>query len=128
MLGWAGEVAASPPYGVGSVGVQAAALELADAAKAGATEELTARVAAVGAWLGAGLKGDLVRPLPVETVAHVAAVFAGLSEEVSTALRRQWPSTAHELGRWTESAASARLVGAPVGPAHFWLAAAVRTR
>lgn len=116
------------PGGAHSVADQAAALELAVLARTGPATDLPVRIAALGGWLGAGLKGHPVRELPVDTVAHLAAVFAGLSEEVSTGLRRQWRCTGHELGRWTEAAVLSRLAGAPVGPAHFWLAAAARMR
>ena len=95
-------LATLPPPGVApSVTDQGAALELAVLARTGPATDLPARIAALGGWLGAGLKGHPVRELPVDTMAHLAAVFAGLSEEVSTGLRRQWRCTGHELGRWT---------------------------
>lgn len=123
---------ASPPADAdriaSPVATRAAAVEFAVLARARANEEVTAGVLALGSSLGAGLKGHPVRPLPVHTAAHLAAVLAGLGDEVSVGLRQHWPCTGHELGRWTESAVLARLTGAPLGPAHFWLAAAARTR
>ena len=97
-------------------------------ARGGASIDLPARIAALGGWLGAGLKGHPVRALPVDQLAHLAAILAGLSEEMSAGLRRQWRCTGHELGQWAEAAVLTRLGDAPIEPAHFWLAAAARTR
>ncbi len=83
---------------------------------------------AVAARLGGGLKGHPVRPLPLRRAAYLAAVLAAVSDEVSSGARSRLACTAHELGRWTEAAVIARLGGAPVGPAHGWLAVAARTR
>lgn len=119
---------AAPPPGSGSVADQVAGLELAVFTQgADPTSDLLARIGALGGWLGAGLKGSAVRPLPVEAAAHLAAVLAATSDAVSEQLRTRWPCTVHELGRWTEAATIARLAGQPVTAAHTWLAAAART-
>ena len=89
---------------------------------------LATRVAGLGSWLGGGLPGAPVRAVPVETAAHLAAVLAGLDEELSGRLGRWWATSAHELGRWTEATVVDRLGRSAVGPAHAWLAVAARTR
>lgn len=83
-----------------------------------------ARTAALGGWLGGGLRGRAVPPLPVEHVAHLAAVFALLPEPVSAELRGRWGCTAHELGRRARAEVLARLDNPVPGPAHGWLALA----
>lgn len=125
----AGLIDSLDPPGSGSLEDQIAALELTVSTRqAGSAAEADARWAALGPWLGAGLKGAAVRPLPPSEAAHLAAVLAALSEEGSTRLRRTWAATGHEVGRWTEAAVIAGLGRYGIGPAHSWLAAAARTR
>lgn len=115
--------------GSGALAAQIAVLELVVSTRqASAAADVSARLAALGPWLGAGLKGTAVRPLPLPETAHLAAVLAGLSEQTSTGLRSTWAATGHEVGLWTEAGVIARLDRTRIGPAHSWLAAAARTR
>lgn len=84
-----------------------------------------ADLAGWGARLGAGLTGRPVRELSTDTVAEGAAVLAMVPESVSAELDRYWACPARELGRRAEAMALAEL-GGPIGPAHAWLAAALR--
>lgn len=89
--------------------------------RAGAGSTVTGRVAALGGWLGAGLKGRAVAPLPLAALAHLAAVLALLPESVSVELRPRWGCTAHELARRGQAEVLCRLEPAAAGPALSWL-------
>lgn len=62
-------------------------------------DRVAARVAALGGWLGAGLTGRSVRPLPLDRLAHLSAVLALLPEPAAALHRGRWGCTAHELAR-----------------------------
>ena len=67
------------------------------------------RVAALGGWLGAGLTGRAVRPLPLDQLAHLCAVLALLPEPAAAVHRTRWGCTAHVLaagGRATKVVSS----------------------
>jgi hypothetical protein len=108
---------------------QAALLELEvvtmarlPAAGGGRTAQpLAGRVTALGGWLGAGLKGRAVTPLPVEVLAHLTAVLSLLPEPASAELRPRWGCTAHELARRGQAEVLCRLGGQTAGPALSWL-------
>ena len=85
------------------------------------TPAVAARVAGLGDWLGAGLKGRAVTPLPVDQVAHLAAVLALLPEPVSAALRSRWGCTAHELAHRGRAEVLCRWPAAPSPAALAWL-------
>jgi len=80
-----------------------------------------ARVSALGSWLGGGLRGHAVPPLPIEQLAHLSAVLALLPEPVSAGLRPRWGCTAHELARRARTEVLTRLERSTPGPAHAWL-------
>ena len=82
---------------------------------------VVARTAALGTWLGGGLRGHAVPPLPLERLAHLAAVLALLPDPVSAQLRDRWGCTAHELARRARTEVLTRLEGPTPGPAHAWL-------
>jgi len=113
----------------GSLTDQAALLELAVVTMARPASEglprdadaVAARVAGLGDWLGAGLKGRAVSPLPVDQVAHLAAVLALLPEPVSAALGHRWGCTAHELARRGQAEVLCRWPDAPAASALAWL-------
>lgn len=125
--------------GVGPLAEQAAVLELevvtmprtAAAARPSAPSRpgaptwqpaaVVARTAALGAWLGGGLRGQAVPLLPLERLAHLAAVLALLPEPVSAELRDTWGCTAHELARRARTEAVTRVDRPTPGPAHSWL-------
>jgi len=87
---------------------------------------VTPRVAALGGWLGAGLKGRAVTALPVEVLAHLAAVLALLPEPVSARLHAAWGCTAHDLARRGQAEVLCRLGDAAAGPALSWLVLGTR--
>jgi hypothetical protein len=89
-----------------------------------ATAEIADQVAVVGAWLGAGLTGWPVRDLGIETQAQLAATLWLTDQPLSTAVRRSWGCSAHELGRRTAVQVLARLGQQPAGPALSLLAMA----
>jgi len=118
-------LARTPPAGR-SLLDQAAVLELnllTMARPAGRSDlrRVTAVLAAVGPWLGAGLKGRAVRPLSPDARAYLAAVLALTSEEISSSMRRGWGTSARELGDDALAEAMAGLAGQPARPAHGWL-------
>ncbi|HSU34993.1 MAG TPA: hypothetical protein VLJ88_04975, partial [Propionibacteriaceae bacterium] len=118
-------LARTPPAGR-SLLDQAAVLELdlltmARPASRTDLRRVTAALTAVGPWLGAGLRGRAVRPLGADALAYLAAVLALTSEEVSTAMRRGWGTSARELGEDALAEALAGLTGRPARPAHGWL-------
>jgi hypothetical protein len=78
-------------------------------------------VASLGGWLGGGLKGRAVSPLPVDALAHLAAVLALLPESVSAQLRPHWGCSAHELARRGQAEVLCRLGPDAAGPALSWL-------
>lgn len=88
-----------------------------------------ARTAALGGWLGAGLRGRAVPPLPLDELAHLAAVLALLPEAGGGALTRRWGTGVHELARRAQTEVLVRLgderlddpAAHVVGPAHGWL-------
>jgi hypothetical protein len=82
---------------------------------------VTERVASLGGWLGGGLKGRAVSPLPVDALAHLAAVLALLPESISAQFRPQWGCTAHELARRGQAEVLCRLGPEAAGPALSWL-------
>jgi hypothetical protein len=82
---------------------------------------LTGRVAALGGWLGVGLKGRAVTPLPLDRLAHLVAVLALLPEPVSAELRPRWGCTAHELARRGQTEVLCRLADEALGSALSWL-------
>ncbi|WP_375423973.1 hypothetical protein [uncultured Friedmanniella sp.] len=90
---------------------------------------LLARTVALGGWLGAGLRGRAVPPLPLDELGHLALVLALLPEPVSVELARRWGAGAHELARRARTEVLVRLgderADGPdqhvVGPAHGWL-------
>jgi hypothetical protein len=82
------------------------------------------RVAALGGWLGAGMTGRLVRPLPVDRLAHLCAVLALLPEPEAAVHRTRWGSTAHVLAAGGRASALERIgweAGPAAGPALSWL-------
>ena len=118
-------LARTPPAGR-SLLDQAAVLELdlltmARPASRTDLRRVTAALTAIGPWLGAGLKGRAVRPLGPDALAYLAAVLALTSEEVSTAMRQPWGTSARELGEDALAEALAGLTGRPARPAHGWL-------
>jgi hypothetical protein len=92
----------------------------------GAAATVTSRVAALGGWVGAGLKGRAVPPVPVEALAHLASVLALLPEHLSAELRPLWGCSAHELGRRGQAEALGRLGCGPAGTALSWLVLGAR--
>jgi hypothetical protein len=91
---------------------------------AGATNRVADRVAALGGWLGAGLTGRPVRPLPLERLAHLTAVLALLPEDAAAVHRGRWGCTAHELARRGRAAVLDRAEAEPArasGPALSYL-------
>ena len=86
-----------------------------------------ARAAALGSWLGAGLRGRAVPPLPPSELAHLAAVLALLPESVSVELGERWGATAHELAHRARAEVLVRVTGTRVGPAHGWLVLGARS-
>lgn len=82
---------------------------------------VVARTAALGTWLGGGLRGDAVPPLPLERLAHLAAVLALMPEPVSAELRDRWGCTAHELARRARTEVLTRLDRPTPVPAYAWL-------
>jgi hypothetical protein len=94
--------------------------------RARADSTVTERVVALGGWLGAGLKGRAVTPLPVDELAHLAAVLALLPEPVSAGLRQRWGCTAHELARRGRNEVLCRLGSEAAGPALSWLVLGAR--
>ncbi|WP_375431537.1 hypothetical protein [uncultured Friedmanniella sp.] len=88
---------------------------------------LLARAAALGSWVGAGLRGRAVPPLPADELAHLAAVLALLPEAVSVELGHRWGASAHELARRAQAEVLVRSTGTRVGPAHGWLVLASRS-
>ena len=87
-------------------------------------DRVAARVTALGGWLGAGLTGRPVRPLPVDRLAHLTAVLALLPEEAAARHRGRWGCTAHELGRRGRAAVLDRVTAEPgtgSGPALSYL-------
>jgi hypothetical protein len=91
---------------------------------AGTASEIVDHVAVVGAWLGAGLTGWPVHDLRIETQAQLAATLSLTDQPLSTAVRRSWGCSAHELGRRTAMQVLARLGRQPAGPALSLLAMA----
>lgn len=130
LAGEAGLVpAAAPPA------AQAAVLELEvvtmartgpPPSRGGPAGDVTARVAALGGWLGAGLKGRAVRPLPVDVLAHLVSVVALLPENLGAALRPRWGCSAHELARRGQAGVLRRLDSGRPGPALSWLVLGAR--
>ncbi len=64
--------------------------------------ERRAAVVAVGGWLGAGRKGDPLRPLDPADEAYLTAVFRLVGEDLAEPLRRRWGVPAAELARRRE--------------------------
>ena len=123
------------PPGASPLSAQAALLELevVTMSRAGLTEgrrgpaaAVTARVAALGGWVGAGLKGRAVRPVPVDALAHLASVVTLLPEDLSAGLRPRWGCSAHELARRGQATVLARLGTGRPGPALSWLVLGAR--
>jgi hypothetical protein len=94
--------------------------------RSGSASPVTARVAALGGWLGVGLKGRAVTPLPLDQLAHLAAVLALLPEPVSAELRPRWGCTAHELARRGQAEVLCRLPEKGLGAALSWLVLGTR--
>lgn len=93
----------------------------------GGEDAVAARVAALGGWLGGGLKGRAAIPVPLDRLAHLATVLGLLPEPVSAALRGRWGCTAHELARRGRTEVLCRLDGdASAGPALSWLVLGTR--
>ena len=82
----------------------------------------------VGPWLGAGLRGRPVRPLPVDVLAHLSVVLGLLLEEVGAPARGTWGMSPHALARKTETEVVARLAGEPPRAAYGWLVLGYRLR
>jgi hypothetical protein len=127
LVGLAGEV--DLPAAAAPLRDQASRLELEIVTMTRASTEggsrssraVTERVASLGGWLGGGLKGRAVSPLPVDELAHLAAVLALLPESVSAQLRPHWGCTAHELARRGQAEVLCRLGPDAAGPAFSWL-------
>jgi len=82
------------------------------------------RVAALGGWLGAGLPGRAVRPLPLDSLAHLCAVLALLPEPAAAVHRTRWGCTAHTLAAGGRASVLERAgweAGPTAGPALSWL-------
>lgn len=62
----------------------------------GAMATVTARL---GTWLGAGLKGQAVRPLGLARLAQLVAALELLPEQLESSFRRRWPCPPSELAR-----------------------------
>ena len=87
------------------------------------------RVAALGGWLGAGLTGRAVRPVPVDQLAHLCAVLALLPEPAAAAHRTRWGCTAQVLATTGRAQVLERVAwdgGPAAGPALSWLLLAAR--
>lgn len=86
-----------------------------------------AAVVALGGWLGAGGKGDPLRPLDPAHEAYLTAVFRLVGEDLGEPLRRRWGVTAAEVARRREVgvrhalAAAGRRWRASPGSALSWL-------
>ncbi len=90
----------------------------------GWVDRLRDRVSALGGWLGAGLTGRPVRPLPLDQLAHLCAVLALLPEPASVAHRTRWGVTAHVLAARGRVSVLERIGwegGPDAGPALSWL-------
>lgn len=85
------------------------------------------QIAALGLHLGAGLKGQAVRPLPVDDLSHLITVFQLLPDGLSARLRGIWGCSAQELARRATPELLARLEGEAIGDAHAWLLLALQT-
>lgn len=93
-----------------------------------------ARTVALAGWLGAGLRGRAVPPLPLDDLGHLATVLALLPESVDVELGRRWGARAHELARRAQvevlvrlgDERADRLTHDVVGPAHGWLVLAAQ--
>ena len=79
------------------------------------------RAAALGGWLGGGLRGWAVPRVPVADLAHLSAVLALLPEPVSAELSRRWGCSAYELARRGRTEVLTRLTSLVPGPEHAWL-------
>lgn len=82
------------------------------------------RVAALGGWLGAGLPGRAVQPLPLDQLAHLCAVLALLPESAAGVHHSRWGCTAHELAAGGRASVLERAGwedGPAAGPALSWL-------
>lgn len=94
-------------------------------------EELSRRLQAaraVGSWLGAGLKGEAVRPLPVADTAYLATVLSLCDEHLSGQLAKGWAyGTADVVGR-TQSEVRWRIADLSAGAALSWLILADRVQ
>ena len=90
--------------------------------------EVEALLDRVGSWLGAGLRGRPIRPLPVDDLAHLSMVLGLLPEEVGASTRRAWGMSPHALARKTEAEVIARLAGEPPRAAYGWLVLGCRLR
>ncbi len=87
-------------------------------------DRLRDRVAALGGWLGAGLTGRPVRPVPLDQLAHLSAVLALLPEPASVVHRTRWGVTAHVLAERGRVSVLERVGwegGPDAGPALSWL-------
>lgn len=89
--------------------------------EAGRGRSTEARVARIGAALGAGLRGQPVRPLAVDRQAHLAVVLGLLPEGLSAQSRPEWGVGPHDLARVVTAQVLARLKGQAPRAAHSWL-------
>jgi hypothetical protein len=111
------------------VGARVAALELLAVTSAGVglggvgepRTDAAPLVAALGLHLGAGLKGQAVRPLPLVELSHLVAVFQLLPEPLSLRLAASWGCSAGTLARRATTELLARLECEPISDAHAWL-------
>lgn len=82
---------------------------------------LVRRADRLGRWLGAGLKGRPVDPLPVAQVAHLSTVLLLLPDAVGRELRPRWGCSPSELAARSVPAVVDRLPLDHVDTAHVWL-------
>lgn len=128
--------AADRPAAAGPLAEQASLLELevvttARGGPAGAagSPRTRDRVTALGGWLGAGLTGRAVVPVPLDRLAHLCAVLALLPEPAAAAPRTRWGVTAHVLAAGGRASVLERVAwegGPAAGTALSWLLLAAR--
>ena len=79
------------------------------------------RVRRIGAALGAGLRGQPVRPLPVDQQAYLAVVLGLLPEGPGARSHPEWGRPPHDVARLAQAQVLSRLAGRPPSAAHSWL-------
>lgn len=85
------------------------------------TSALVRRADRLGRWLGAGLKGGPIDPLPVAQLAHLTTVLQLLPDSVGRELRPRWGCAPSELATRSVPSVVDRLPLDHVDTAHVWL-------